>query len=114
MVFNVYDTDRCRPMIDIEEYSGEYGRHIDTTICARGFAEFLIKNYDDFKNEQMLNLFLNDVNELTKLNFYLQEYWKYDTDYPSNSLSASYYNDAKIRSSLIKFCNKWNLNINED
>ena len=118
MVFNIYDTDRCSPMIDIEEYQKEvYGktiRHIDTTICANGFSKFLIKNYEDFKNPQMLNLFLNDVKELTDMNFYLQEYWSREANYPIDSFDASYYVCKRIRKFVEQFCDKWNLNINED
>ena len=120
MVFNIYGDNRYAPLFDIEvyskynEYDGKRYQHIDTSVCPKGYSEFLLKNYDDFKNQQMLNLFLNDVEELLKLNFYLQEYWRREKDYPNSALDASYYVDAKVKKEIEKFCEKWNLNINED
>lgn len=120
MVFDIYDEHKQSPLIDIEiyskynEYDGKRYQCIDTSICAKGYAEFLLKNYEDFKNQQMLNLFLNDIQELLNLNFYLQEYWRRKEDYPKDNLDASYYVDAKVKKEVEKFCEKWNLNINED
>jgi len=121
MVFNIYDDNRYYPLIDIEnyyrlnEYDNKKYQTISIHLCAEGYSKFIINHYEDFKNEQMLNLFLKDLRKITDMGFTLAEYWRRESDYPENyTCDEAYFVEKKIRSVIEPFCEKWNLNINED
>lgn len=126
MVFNIYDDNRYYPLIDIEnyyrlnEYDNKHYQSINVHICAEGYSKFMIKHYEDFKNEQMLKLFLKDLKEILELGFKRAEYWSREPDYPKRKndetyiMDESYYVEDKIREVINPFCDKWNLNITGD
>ena len=125
MVFNIYNDDRCSPLIDVEnyfkynEYDKKYHQSISVTICADGFCNYLMKYKNFFSDDNTLKSFISSVEHIQNLNFILHEYWCHESDYPKNSEEKycgdeAYYVDNKIRKELEIFCAYWNMNINED